>query len=77
MVKELAPIIEKVLVIEFFIELIAVVIPTNAIRPIAMIIMVRIVLSGLDLIESHDIRRFSRTKAPARIRYIFSVGISF
>lgn len=67
MVNEFAPIIEKVLLIEPLIELMAVDIPTNAIIPIAIIRMVRIVLSGLDFIDSQEILIFSFKKAPASI----------
>jgi hypothetical protein len=67
MVNEFAPIIEKVLLIEPLIELIAVDIPTKAIIPIAIMRMVSIVLRGLDFIDNQEILMFSLKKAPASI----------
>jgi hypothetical protein len=68
MVNELAPIIEKALLMEPLMESIAVEIPTRAMIPSAMITMVRVVLSGFEFIESQDIRRFSLKNVPASIR---------
>jgi hypothetical protein len=76
MVNELAPIIEKVLVMEPLIESIAVVMPTNAISPMAIITMVKTVRNAFVFIESQEIRRFSWTNAPVRILCRFIGGIS-
>ena len=63
MEKVFAPIKANSLVIEFFIESIAVKIPTNAVIPTAIIITVKIVLNKLLRIESKAIRIFSARKS--------------
>lgn len=72
MVKEFAPIIEKALVMEFLMESIAVVMPMRAIRPMAIITIVSMVLKELDFIDNQEIRRFSFRNVPARISFRLS-----
>jgi hypothetical protein len=55
----LAPIFAKLLVIEFFIESMAVRIPTRAVIPTAMIRIVRIVRSRFERIDLKAIFKFS------------------
>jgi hypothetical protein len=62
MLNVLAPIVVKLLVMESLITSMAVRIPTSALMPSAIIMMVRNVLSDCDLIDSKAILIFSRSK---------------
>ena len=75
MVKEFAPIIVNWFVREDFIASIAVRIPTSAMIPKAMIQMVRIALTLLDLMALKAILRFS-LKRPILRYLVLSNGIS-